>query len=587
MHHKTLLLFLKYLSIFTWLILLLNTDSFFVVYLLIGIAATIIIGKGTQSKQDRSWLSYAFAAFYSIAVTLANYSIFVHEAEQGGIHIFTAIISVILMLTCGFIVFLNILPLFRTAYIKISKEKPTPTKTFLICFFIFSIIDLTVLFLCCYPGSLTPDSINEVGQILSGQYTNHHPFYYTILIHPFISIGINLFNDINVGVALFNVFQILILSTAFSYSISTLQRIGISKKILYPLCIVLALLPYNIIYSFTIWKDILFGAFFLILIVTLYRYFNNINPYKKSRIIQLFIIFLSSIAVCLFRSNALIAFFVSTVLFFILFKKRYVQLGIILMLAVTTSFILKRPVLQQIDVKQTDIIESLSIPSQQIVKTIKYKKDQLSEDDKALINSIANIDDLINAYIPTIHDPVKKVIRNFDNQDYLKEHAIDYITLYIRLGAKYPLYYLSAWIDQTRGYWNGGYSYWIWRNEIHTNDYGIKRRPDNFFSKIFNSYLDNFQKMPIFYPLISIGLTVWLIIALLYKSLVSKNKVVFFLILLVLAPWATLLIATPVFSEFRYVYFMFTTAPFLTIISCLKPPKIAKIQKRSIKNEKS
>ena len=562
---------LKYIAIFVWLGILTNTDSYYSIYLLLGIIAIVAVAKKRSSNASPSRLDCVFASLFSAATILSNYLIFAHEAEKGGVNIFLSICSIILSLTCGFIVFYNILPIFRKLTIKTTQKiKSSPAKTFLLCFLVFSLLDILILFLCCYPGTLTPDSINEVEQILSGHYSNHHPFYYTMLIYPFVSIGTNVFHDINIGIALFNVFQILILSAAFSYSISTLYRIGVSKKILYPLTFILALLPYNIIYSFTVWKDVLFGAFFLIFIVAIYRYINGIQPYKRSGIVQLLLIITSGIAVCLFRSNALLAIFASSALFFVIFKKKYLKLGVILVLVVIVSFILKRPVLQSINVKQTDLIESLSIPSQQIVKTLKYQKDQLPKKDLSLINNLADIDELVTAYNPNIHDPIKKVIREEGDQTQLKEHAIDYILLYFKLGLRYPLHYLTAWIDQTRGYWNGGYHYWVWIDDIQTNNYGIERRNNILLNKIFNFYLKTFQQIPLTQPLISVGLIAWLAFILLYRNIIAKNRANLFLLTLILTTWATLLIATPVFCEFRYAYFMFTTAPFLVIATFAK-----------------
>ncbi|MBR2803161.1 hypothetical protein IKE19_01090 [Candidatus Saccharibacteria bacterium] len=580
MKRSTLLLFAKCSAVFLWLSLLIKTDSYYSIYLLVGIISVVTIFKNQNIKSNHVRLDYIFAGFFSLAVTLANYSLFSQIAEPGGTYIIAAIVFFILTFISGIIVFQNILSATKRISVQATKKfTDSPRKIFLTSFLIFFIIDLAILFICCYPGTLTSDSIDEIGQILSGTYSNHHPFYYTILIYPFIQIGTNLFHDINIGIAMFNIFQITIISLAFSYSISTLYRIGISKKILYPLAIFLAILPYNIVYSFTIWKDVLFGAFFLIFTVSLYRYFQNFCSDKKSKIINLLIISFSGLAICLFRSNALLAIFVSVLVFFIIFKRRYLKLGIILIIIVIAAFVLKRPVLQSANVTQPDTIESLSIPSQQITRVLKYNLNQISEQDIELINNVANVNDLAEAYSPDIQDPIKNIIRK-GNQSYIKEHLADFISLYIRLGIQHPVQYAKAWIDQTRGYWNGGYDYWIWRNSIQSNDYDIERRSDSLLSNIFNRYLEFYPKIPFLQPLVSIGLVVWLLFILLYRTIIDKNKNNLFLLVPIFAIWATLLIATPVFSEFRYVYFMFTTTPFLALAIFAKTPKQSLLVKR-------
>lgn len=588
MNKNSLILFCKYLAIFAWLGILVQTDSYYSIYLLIGILATIITTKAREYRFHNTWLEYTFAGLLSLSITLANYSIFSNTIEPKIISITASVLSALIVFICGVIVFLSVLSFARTFYCKASKNKKddtSPTKIFLISFLIFSLIDLIIFFTCCYPGSLTSDSIDEIGQILSGNYSNHHPFYFTILIRPFILAGINLFNDINIGVAFYNVFQILILSAVFSYSISTLYHIGIPKRTLFILTIILAILPYNMIYSFTIWKDVLFAASFLLFIVTQYRYFNNIQPYRKSKLLQSVIIFASGLTICLFRSNALIAIFVSTIIYFIIFKKKFIKLGIIFILIVIIAFVLKRPVLQAINVSQPDIIESLSIPSQQITKTIKYEKENLDIESLSLINDLVDTNMLIEAYHPNTQDPIKYIIRTVGNQNILRERPFDYIKLYLKLGIQYPKHYITAWINQTKGYWNGGYDYWIWSNEVQVNDYGIERKNNNFFNKMLNSYIDFFHMTPILQPLISIGLAAWILFLLLYRNIINKCTKNIFILIPFIATWSTLLIATPVFAEFRYIYFLFACIPFLTIITIVNKPTLLS-NKRNKTNEK-
>lgn len=344
-------------------------------------------------------------------------------------------------------------------------------------------------------------------------------------------------------------------------------------------------MPYNIIYSFTIWKDILFAASFLLFTVTLYRYFNNIQPYKKSKLLQIIIIFIIGLIICLFRSNALIAIFISTIIYFVIFRKKYIKLGIIFILIVVAAFILKRPVLQAINVGQPDIIESLSIPSQQIAKTVKYEKENLDTESLSLINNLIDTDILIGAYHPNTQDPIKYIIRTAGNQNALREHPLDYINLYLKLGIQYPKHYITAWINQTKGYWNGGYDYWIWSNKIQVNDYGIERKKSTFFNKILNSYIETFRMTPILQPLISIGLVVWILFLLLYRNIINKCTKNIFILIPFIATWSTLLIATPVFAEFRYIYFLFACIPFLTIITIVNKPTLLS-NKRNKTDEK-
>ncbi|MGI6680526.1 MAG: hypothetical protein ACOX3T_03440 [Bdellovibrionota bacterium] len=70
-----------------------------------------------------------------------------------------------------------------------SENVAKPLKVFLISFLSMVILNLSILFLCEFPGNLSLDSIDQLGQILKGYYTNHHPFYHTMIIKVFITPG--------------------------------------------------------------------------------------------------------------------------------------------------------------------------------------------------------------------------------------------------------------------------------------------------------------------------------------------------------------------------------------------------------------
>ena len=578
-------------SVFIWASLLFYTDSYYAVYILIGILSVLALCYNHRHSKTASKMDYVLSALFAIMVTAANYALFESMFNIGGIWRIVYIAILILSTVCGTITFSHIITFLKDFTIntnlikplakKSSKKTPQPLRAyqfFLICFLIIFIVDIIVFFIC-YPGTLTPDSMNEVEQIMTNTYSNHHPVYFTLLIKLFVSGGMHLTGDINTGIAFYNIFQIIVMAAAFAYSMLTLYQIGVSKKILIPLTVVIALLPFNIMYSFTIWKDILFGGAFLVFIVALYRYFYKLD---RSIILTTVLIIISGVIVCLFRSNALIAFFVSAILFFVIFRKTQLRLGIILFLIAIFSFVLKNPVLGAFNIPQPDNVEALAIPMQQITRVLVEKKSELDTEDIDLINQVANVDRLAEVYVPYFHDPVKLLVRAEGNKQYISDHKVELALLYLKLGLRYPDLYTKAWIDQTRGYWNGGYSYWKWSNEVQENSYGITRadRP-NIFKKLLQFYLDCFERIPFLTPLMSIGLTAWAIITSCYVAFKRKNKYTLFMTIPIILTWGTLLIATPVFSEFRYAYFLFTCAPFL-IIAVFATKKAAKNHKLSV-----
>ena len=87
--------------------------------------------------------------------------------------------------------------------------------------------------------------------------------------------------------------------------------------------------------------------------------------------------------------------------------------------------------------------------------------------------------------------------------------------------------------------------------------------------KMVNSYLSHFSKYQALKPFFSIGFFVWCIMLCLYVSIIRKDKVLALMAIPSLMVIATLLVATPVFSEFRYAYSVFCTMPVIGIVACM------------------
>ena len=75
--------------------------------------------------------------------------------------------------------------------------------------------------------------------------------------------------------------------------------------------------------------------------------------------------------------------------------------------------------------------------------------------------------------------------------------------------------------------------------------------------------------MPIVTITWSIGLCFWIIAIFTYLSVYRKNKKSLLVYIPVWGIWLTMLIATPVYAEFRYVYGAFVSLPLLILFPFL------------------
>lgn len=473
--------------------------------------------------------------------------------------------------------------------ILLSREK-LPFLCFFLC-----ILCRIPYFLYSYPGIMTPDSMNQLEQVLGLQsFSNHHPWIHTMTISLFYHLGSLFTDNRNLAFAFYTVFQIVFMAAAASYLIFVLSKYIKSTKLL--LCILLfyALMPYHNVMAICIWKDVLFSGsvlFFCTSYFDLLKHqmqrktdYNTNNKTKtcsgntlsissiRSCLLPLFIYTGSGILVCLYRSNGWYAFILSLPFFLLSFwksKKVMLPIHALILLVVLT---VKGPVMEHYQVVQPDFVESLSIPLQQMGRVIATGQ-PLTEEELSLLEKIMEPEHVPALYKEYISDPMKELVRA-NNPGYLADHKSEYLKLWFQLGCKYPGIYLEAYIEQTKGFYSPSTVYSVIEVDgIIENDCGITREyllRGKFIVKIREILIKLQEMIPLYGSLWSMGSLFWIILISLYLTLIRSLSSVSKTLdpISVISLWfpcisiiLTLLIATPVAIEFRYAYHLAYTLP--------------------------
>ena len=564
-------LVLQLFLLYIWFLFLSHSDSYYSVYILCGGLGLVALlsnyrEKPALERRQRRIVAVA-SVLFAAAVFLANLAVLRALVRDTVRTVFA-----IWLYLEAFLVFLGSMSVCRNTLIfcfrllRARRDEPKlPTKTQLRRFSLLSMLllcaaDLLVFLPSMYPGVVSVDSADQISQILSGVYSNHHPFWHTMIIRFFLSIGMGLFHDLNAGIALYSLFQILFMAAVISYSLSTLYRSGVPLGAVLVFLLWFALLPIHLAYSFTMWKDIPFAGCVLLFVVSLYRILKKLDVSAREWIL----LALGSLGFCLLRSNGYFAFVLVTLVFALLFGKQQRRMLLLFLAVLALGFVMKRPVLKALDVRQPDFVESLSVPLQQIARTVADGK-ELTAEEQALLGEIIEVEQIPALYDSGLSNPIKDAIRNFGNQDYLVSHKGAYLKLWLGLLRRYPLEFIEAWAEQTKGYWHGGYDYWVWTTGVEPNDFGGRQ---TIFSLaafyLYFVYQDVFT-FDLFQPLLSIGLHFWIVCAAFCLNLMRRRRVESFLALPVFAITLSLMIASPVFSETRYDYALFTAFPFLLL----------------------
>lgn len=533
------------------------STAFVSVYVLVAVAAICAILFDKSEFKKHKFLPLFLGIILSGAVILANYGLFGSIFHNKILIILSAFVAFL----GGFAAFFSITKwvVGVTSSGNGLARKPHRAKAglfFWIPAAIIAAIDIVVLILAFYPGIISPDSVDQIEQIFTGVYSNHHPVVHTMLIRLCMWAGSAVFGTVNAGVCTYSIFQILILAASFAYVIMTLYQMQISFKVIIPFFLAYALLPYNIFYSFTMWKDVLFGAAVAAFFTALLRIIRGIGKGKAANLIVLAV---SSAGVCLLRSNGWMAFAVTLVIGIFVLGRKHIKTIIIMAVVFIAAMAVRGPLFNALGIAKPDILESLAIPMQQIARVLS-EGEKITAEQRETLSHIADPDMIAEKYRWDTVDTFKNDIRNTGDVGYIEEHKKELLGLYIEMAKQHPVTFVEAWIDQTKGYWNGGYEFWNW-TVVNENRFGIERvTKDRKAEQILTTYADRFNRI---YPLqlfISIGLCTWMTVILAAGGIAGRRKETLLAvpgIVLVL----TLMIATPISCEFRYAYALFTAFP--------------------------
>ena len=439
-------------------------------------------------------------------------------------------------------------------YKKVSKNNDSK-KIFWITFVILAII-YSIYYIVYYPGILSSDSISEINMILgneliSDHHTIFHVFWMSILFHI-----ANLFTtDINLIIGFITLIQMFIMILILSYSVGFFYKRNVPKWVTNSMILFYAFFSINGFYSITIWKDIMFSCNVLLLTIECIKLLekNKNISWKNS---WTFIIV--SILTIVSRNNAFYMYILLAIITLIVLKQKRLLLFIMISIVLICYGIIKGPIYQIYNIKISKSSEYIAIPLQQIGR-MAYKNIDFTKEEEAMINDLIPVSVLKEVYSPEIVDPIK-FNRNYHNEVFEK-NKLKYLKLWTTLCIKHPSTAVEAYLTSTLGYWYPGTEYWVTTAGIDDNSLGIKNSsliPQKVRMK-FTEIRNN--EIPIIGYLKCIGFCFWILIILLYLVVKKFKDNSWYIFVPVLGIWGTMFIATPVFSEFRYIYCAYLCLP--------------------------
>lgn len=554
------LVFLQAIFIYCWLANLAETDARYGVYLFCALIGVLCLCDNyftdIQVSRRSTVCICIFAGIFSFATLLANYPLF--EPIAALLSIFNGGCSFLGGFSIGYHVLLWMM---RRLPLEINSEnRNRPGMVFGLAVVFFAVIDLLYLYFVQYPGVLTRDSFATVAQILGdSDYNNTMPFWHTVTVQPFIQLGLKVFGDMNGAVALFHSAQILFMAACFASVVVTLYQLGLPIPVLLAVCGIYGFMPYNIVYSTTMWKDVPFSGAAVLFAVGLYRLLKNVG---KCRWLNYGILIAGAIGFSLWRTNGWYAFLVTVLVMLFLLWEKQRKLLMVMCAVLVLCWILINPVLDAMGVTGTNLVEAFAIPMQQIARVVAENR-PLTPEETQLLGEVFWLDGVRELYDPHTVDPVKFFTFRQEQTGYIMDNLGRYLSLYLKLGLKYPGDYLKAWVEETKGYWNGGYEFWVYTQDTGGAKYGIFHTGgDNWIAGLFASAFRGMNEPEFMKVFTAIGLYVWGLISCCVINILKKREE----FLLTIAPLVLVVglwLGTPVFCEFRYAYPVILTMPLI------------------------
>ena len=296
------------------------------------------------------------------------------------------------------------------------------------------------VFLAYYPGIFAYDVLAQMYQRLYG-YSTHHPLIHTLLLGWFYDMGGKLGN-VNYGIALYSLFQMLALALAVSYMMYFLRRQKMPVVFRAAVLIFMGLMPVVSMLSISATKDTLFSAFFLVVFTLLCEF--CLEP-ESIRIPWKAVLFTAcAVLACLFRNQGKYVLCVTLLLWLVLMpEKTKKRCAVIFALTACIYLVSDAALVTATDASAGSANEFCSVPYQQLARVYNYEKDDLDAQTTAYLEEI----------MPHIATYELYKADHAKNDATGLEEPSKFFKTWLSLGTKYPLRYLEAFLYNTFDYW--------------------------------------------------------------------------------------------------------------------------------------
>lgn len=303
------------------------------------------------------------------------------------------------------------------------------------------------VFLAVYPGFFVYDAQDEYMQVLTRNFSTHHPLVHVLLLGGVIQIFYKLTGSCNPGIACYTLLQMTAMSFVFSWCVEKLKKRGLGKLWRILLTLYFGLCPVLVMFSLCSAKDGLFTGMLLVAVVLLQEMFVEPDVFfqKKGSVLLLGA---ASLFMLLLRHNGFYAYLVFAPIG-IIYLKKYRKKAALCFGAVVAAYVLINSALAGVfHAESGEHQEMLTVPISQMARVYGDGKETLPPEDKEILYQYLSEEALLR-YTPKVSDGVKI---NFNNEAYEADKG-SFLKLWLKWGMEHPFTYLNAWFMTSYGFW--------------------------------------------------------------------------------------------------------------------------------------
>ena len=276
-----------------------------------------------------------------------------------------------------------------------------------------------------------------------GALTDHHPALTTLCYGLFMRLGLRL-GSADLGQLCYSLVWLTVMSAAMARLLLTLSDEGLDAGAVRALAIFWALWPVPALYAFNMCKDVSAAPFAILYAAGMIRLRRGRGGLPAPFWIRLF---LCCLMLCLTRKSALPSLLFGLALLLPAARGFRLRLALSAGGAAAVCLAVQLLLLPALGVLPGETREMLSVPFQQTARTLR-DSDDVTEEERAAIARVLDIESAASAYDPRLADPVKDRC----NPEMTGEDLRAYLACWAKMGLRHPSSYLCAWLNLVYGY---------------------------------------------------------------------------------------------------------------------------------------